>query len=147
MANNVSFGSMGRIRRHEIDAPRSMAVPTRSAPGRERTVHAHAPGIPISAYGHSPMALAVRIQIFSTAARIPTRRIVRIPAALRLRRGVCLRRTRVRAPRRRARGRGRGLRAREGDVVPDAAAGTVHRAGAALGRGFRVAAAGGARPR
>jgi hypothetical protein len=94
------------------------------------------------------MTLPIRIQIFSTPACIPIRRrIVAIPVALR--RGMRMRRpTRVRTPRRRARGGGRrGLRAGKGDVVPDSAAGTMDRARAALGRGFRVAAAGGARSR
>ncbi len=136
--------SMIRVRRHEIDTPGSMSVPTRSTPRRERTIHAHAPGIPISAYGS--VALPIRIQIFSTPARIPIRHIVSIPVALRRR--VRMRPTRVRTPRRRARGRaGRALRTGKGDVVPDSAAGTMDRARAALGRGFRVAAAaGGARP-
>jgi len=91
------------------------------------------------------MALAIRVQIFSTPARIPIRRRI-VSIAVALRRGKRMRRTRVRTPRRRARGGGgRGLRTGEGDVVPDSAAGTMDRAGAALGRGFRVAAAGGAR--
>jgi len=92
------------------------------------------------------MTLRIRIQIFSTPARIPIGRIVTIPVALRC--GVRMRPARVRTSRRRARsGGGRGLRTGKGDVVPDSATRTIYRARAALRRGFGVAAAGGARSR
>jgi len=130
---------MVRKRRHKIDTLRSMSVTTRPRSRRKRTIHAHASCATISSSGRA-MALPIRIEIFSAPASIPIRRIV--PAPIALRRGIRVRRIRVRVPGRRARSGGRGLRAGERDVVPHSTAGPIYRAGAALRRGFRLASAG-----
>jgi hypothetical protein len=130
---------MIRKRRHKIDAPRSMSITTRSRPWWKRTIHAHASCIAISAYSR-PMALAIRIKIFSTPASIPIRRVVSIPVALRS--GVRMSAIRVRVPRRRARSGGRHLRASEGNIVPHSTTCLVYRARAAFRRGCRLASAG-----
>lgn len=131
---------MGRKRRHKIDTPRPMSIPTRPRSRRKWSVHPHASRTPIPSYRRA-MALAIRIQVFSTPTRIPIRRIVPIPITLR--RGIRLTPTRVRIPRRRARSGGSGLAPRERDIIPHSTARPIHRAGAALGRGFRLASAGG----